>query len=350
MKAFMLALLMSLSLTQASAAKEGSVLVTTMAPRQGSLPDIVTAYGTAGPALDSSMTISLQSQGRVLRFDVTPGEAVKAGQSLLEFGISESALGSERQAETALQTAKVERARIGQLLQQQLATNDQLTRADKAIADAETTLDTLKKSGSGQPKLTIKAPFDGVVSSIPVAQGDTIAPGAPMMTLIRGDGLVVRVGIEPAQRFRLKAGDPVMLLPMTSGGAPASGTLVRIGGLLNPKTHLIDADVATPAHVLPGAAFKAQITVGQFDGFIVPRDVVLSDAKGAYLFQTDGGKVYRVAVTIVGSSGDQSAVIGAIDPAKAIVLQGNYQLEDGMQVRFNEPQTSATGPAAPVKQ
>ncbi len=83
---------MSLSLTPASAAEEGSVLVSTMAPRQGSLPDIITAYGTAVPAPDSSMTISLQSQGRVLRFDVTPGEAVKAGQSLLEFGISESAL------------------------------------------------------------------------------------------------------------------------------------------------------------------------------------------------------------------------------------------------------------------
>ena len=89
MRAFLPALLMSLALTPASAAEEGSVLVTTMAPRQGSLPDIITAYGTAGPALNGSMTISLQSQGRVLQFDVTPGEAVKAGQPLLEFGVSE---------------------------------------------------------------------------------------------------------------------------------------------------------------------------------------------------------------------------------------------------------------------
>jgi len=347
MRAFLPALLMSLALSPASAAEEGSVLVTTMAPRQGSLPDIVTAYGTAGPALNGSMTISLQSQGRVLQFHITPGEAVKAGQPLLEFGVSESALGSERQAETALQTAKVERARIAQLLRQQLATKDQLTQADKAIADAQTTLE---KSGSGQPNLTIKAPFDGIVSAIPVAQGDTIAPGAPMMTLMRVDGLVVSVGVEPAQRYRLKRGNPVMLLPMTSGGAPAPGTLVRIDSLLNPKTHLIDADVATSARLLPGAAFMAQITVGQFDGFIVPRDVVLSDAEGAYLFQTDGGKAHRVAVTIVGSADDQSAVTGAIDPAKPIVLQGNYQLENGMEVRLGETQTSAARPSATVEQ
>ena len=36
----------------------------------------------------------------------------------------------------ALQTAKVERARIAQFLRQQLATKDQLTQADKAIAEA----------------------------------------------------------------------------------------------------------------------------------------------------------------------------------------------------------------------
>jgi membrane fusion protein, multidrug efflux system len=350
MRAILPALLVSLALSPASVAEEGSVFVTTMAPHQGSLPDIIAAYGTAGPALDSSMTISLQSQGQVLRFDVTLGEAVKAGQSLLEFGVSESALGSERQAETALQTAQLERARIARLLRQQLATKDQLTQADKAVADAETTLDTLKKSGSSQPNLTIKAPFDGVVSAILVAQGDTIALGAPMITLMRVDGLVVSIGIEPAQRFRLKRGSPVMLLPMTSGDAPASGTLVRIGALLNPRTHFIDADVAPSTRLLPGAAFMAQITVGQFDGFIVPRDAVLSDAEGAYLFQTDGGKAHRVGVTIVGSTGDQSAVTGPIDPAKPIVLQGNYQLEDGMEVRLGETQTSAAGPTAPGQQ
>jgi hypothetical protein len=40
---------------------------------------------------------------------------------------------------------------------------------------------------------------------------------------------------------------------------------------------------------------------------------------------------------------------GAIDPAKPIVLQGNYQLEDGMEVRFSETETSAAGPAVPVE-
>lgn len=326
----------------AALAEESSVLVTAAMPHQGRLPDTVTAYGTAGPALDSSMTVSLQSQGRVLRFDVTPGESIKTGQPLLQFGVSEAALGSYKQAETALKTATVDKARITQLLRQQLATKDQLTQADKVIADAQTALQTLKKSGADEAETTIKAPFDGVVATIPVAQGDTLAAGAPMMTLIRADGLVVSVGIEPAQRFRVKRGEPVTLQPLTSGDAVASGTLARIDGLLNPKTHLVDADVATSAPLLPGAAFEANIIVGHFDGIVVPRDTVLTDGNGAYFFQVVEGKAHRVAVTIIGATRDESVVTGAIDLTKPIVLQGNYQLVDGAAVRFDDSENSGT--------
>ena len=337
--------LVTILASAARGAEEGSVLVTTIPVTQGNLPDVVTAYGTAGPALDSSMTISLQSPGRILKFDVTPGEAVKAGQPLLDLAISESALGSYKQAEVALKASQLDRVRIAQLLQQQLATKDQLTLADKAVADAQNNLDTLRKSGADHPNLSIKAPFDGVVATIPVAQGDTLQPGAAMMTLMRSDGLVVSVGIEPAQRLRMKRGNPATLEPLTSGGSDAVGTLARIDGLLNPKTHLIDADIATSATLLPGSAFRARIVVGRFEGAIVPRDAVLSDDKGAYLFQVEGEKAKRVAVTIAGSTNGESAVTGPLDLGKPVVVQGNYQLDDGMSVRLDDAKQASNDEA-----
>ena len=284
-----LGLLLSTSVA-AAGAEDTSVLVTTMSPRRGSLPDIVTAYEIAAPTLDSSLTISLQSQGRVLGFDVTAGEQVKAGQPLLRFAVSQSALGSFRQAETALQTARIDRTRIARLLKQQLATKDQLTQVDKLIADAQNTLDTLKKSGADKPDLVIDAPFDGVVTTIPVAQGDTLAPGAPMMSPMRADGLVVKVGIEPTQRLRVKRGDTANLDPLTAGGAAAKGKVVRIDGLLNPKTHLIDTDVSTTAHILPGAAYKADIVVGRFDGFILPASRLGAARRGRRAYLPGAGR------------------------------------------------------------
>lgn len=341
-----LAAILLLSHAAKAAEDAGSVLVETIPSHLGSLPDIVTAYGTAGPALDGSMTISLQSQGRIDRFLVTPGEAVRAGEPLLQFELSQSALGSFEQARTALATARLDRSRIQDLVQQKLATKDQLTQATKAVTDAQINLDTLVRSGSNQPRVTIKAPFDGVVSTIPVAQGDTIAPGATMMTMIRADGLVVNVGVEPSQRLRLHPGDAVALEDLTTRQPLAAGRLARIDGLINPKTRLVDADIATGAALLPGAAFRADITVGAFKGYVVPRDAVLGEGEDVAIYQVAGGTAHRVAVTIVGSTAEQSVVTGAIDPRRPIVVKGNYQLSDGMAVRVADtaapPATTAS--------
>ena len=81
----------------------------------------------------------------------------------------------------------------------------------------------------------LTAPFDGVVSSVPVAQGDRVAAGAPLLTLTRNGGLVVTVGIEPAQRQRLHVGQSVQVETLGDVTAHA-GKVVRIDRALNPKT------------------------------------------------------------------------------------------------------------------
>jgi membrane fusion protein (multidrug efflux system) len=103
--------------------------------------------------------------------------------------------------------------------------------------------------------------------------------------------------------------------------------------MLNPKTRLVDADVATATPLLPGESFRVDILVGQKQGWLVPRNAVLSDDKGAYLFQTKNGKAARIDVTIVATLGDRSAVTGPIDARSPIVTEGNYELSDGAAVR-----------------
>lgn len=310
-----------------------SVFVTTDMPHRGEVPEIVTAYGVAHPAVDSNQTISLQAQGRVLKLDVMPGEAVKAGQTLLEFGPSEAALKNYQQAVTALRLAKSEKARLDQLFSQQLATRDQVAQAEKAAADAQTALDALQKEGSAKPAMAVVSPFDGIVTSIPIAQGDAVAPGAALMTLVRTAGMIVTAGVEPSRRHLVKIGDEVQLQSLIDGSAPVSGTVRRVDGLLNSRTRLVDVDVATGATLFSGAAYRAEIRVGTFTGWVLPRDAVITDVQGPHIFQVVSGKAVRIAVRIVGSRGATSVVDGPITPDQPFVLKGSYQLHDGMEVR-----------------
>ena len=73
----------------------------------------------------------------------------------------------------------------------------------------------------------------------------------------------------------------------------------------------------------------------ELKGWVVPRDAVLSDAQGEYLFQVAGSKAVRVRVKRIGGDDNNSVVEGALDPARPLVTLGNYQLNDGGAVRLS---------------
>ncbi|HEY4043726.1 MAG TPA: efflux RND transporter periplasmic adaptor subunit [Rhodopila sp.] len=334
-------LILTVLATSAHADEAASVAVETVAPRVGVAPDLVTAYGSAVPALDGGMTLSLQQDGRVLAIAVTPGETVRAGERLLDFGASAAAVSTYQQAVSALTAARQQRAHVAQLLGQQLATRDQLAQADKAVADAQSTLDALHREGADRPSQTLQAPFDGIIATIPVAQGDHVQPGAAMMTITRLDGLVVTVGIEPGARASVHPGEPVHLVPL-AGGPDLDGQVLRLDGMLNPRTRLVDADVSVPAgSVISGAAFRAEIKVGDLSGWIMPHDAVLMDTNGSYVFQVAGTIAVRVNVTLAGAVGGDDVVQGPLDPQRPLVVQGNYQLADKTPVRVETPSANA---------
>src|SRR5258708_20131243 len=62
-----------------------SVEVRTETPRAGTAPQLIIVYGTATPAFDGGMTLSLQQEGRVVAIAVTPGGRVTAGERLVAF-------------------------------------------------------------------------------------------------------------------------------------------------------------------------------------------------------------------------------------------------------------------------
>lgn len=313
-----------------------SVLVKTASPSRGSIPDVVVAYGTAGTTAGSNSTVSLQQDGRITSVAVVPGQQVRRGETLLGFGPSAAAESTYRQAETALSLAQTQRAHTAQLLTQQLATRDQLAQADKALLDAKTSLDALRQEGGGRSAREIVAPFEAVVATVPVTQGDRVAANATLMTLTRLDGLVVTVGVEPSDRPRLRAGQRARLARLRPGPAAGDlqGSVARVAAILNPRTRLLDVDIGLSAGAaLSGEAFRATIQVGEIQGWIVPRNAVLVDGKGPYLFQILGGKAVRVDVRLLGSEADRDAVEGSVDASRQIVVEGSNQLDDGANVR-----------------
>ncbi|HEY0412619.1 MAG TPA: efflux RND transporter periplasmic adaptor subunit [Allosphingosinicella sp.] len=318
---------------QSAAAPGPSVLVTVQHPQRGTLPTTISAYGSAGPALNGAVTLSVAQPGQVTQLAVTDGVAVRAGQTLVTFATAPASRSAYQQAANALAAARKQRTTIALLLSQQLATHDQLVQADKMVADAAASLAALRAEGAGQAVRVLSAPFDGIVTLVSVAQGDRTQPGAPLVTVARASGIVVTVGVDPSERPRLRPGLPASLQRLSGGGAIA-GSVLRVDSALNPRTRMIDVDLSFPAGLLlPGEAMRVAIQVGQVSGWLVPHRAVVTANGPARIFQMAAGKARKVPVAVMVSTPETDVVEGAIQPGRLLIVDGAYQVADGDAVR-----------------
>ena len=331
-RSFALALL-AVSAVAAPALADGTALVRTETPRRGSAPRTFTAYGSAAASSLAARSLTLPQTGQVVSVLVTQSQAVRKGQALLSFATAPSAVSSYRQAQTAVTLARAQQQHAVQLLAQQLGTKDQLAVADKAVADAQAQLSALAREGAGRASVTLTAPVDGVIATVPVAPGDRPAAGAALVTLNRSSGVQVSLGLEPGWRSQVKVGQAVRLEPL--GGGPAiDGHVIRVDAVLNPRSRLLDVDVAVPAgQAISGEAFRARVAVGVLQGWLLPHEAVRVEDGKAFVFQVAGGKAHRVDVEVAQAGRDVDVAQGPLDPARPLVTVGAYQLDDGDAVR-----------------
>jgi RND family efflux transporter MFP subunit len=313
-----------------------SALVSAVPAQRGSLPATVVAYGSVAPAAGGTQTFNMAQAGQVIALRAVPGMAIHTGQFLATFATAPSARSSYQQAVNAVSAARKQQATTAQLLSQQLATRDQMTQANKAVADAQAALAGLQADGAGQAVRSIVAPFEGVVTTVSVAQGDRTQPGAAILTVARAGGIVVTAGLDPADRPGVVPGQAASLQRL-SGGAALAGRVLRVGGALNAQTRLVDVDVGFPTgRLLPGESLRVAIETGRVAGWVVPHRAVVTSGGPARVFQIAGGKAKSVPVQVMLSSETGDVVEGNLDAAQPVITDGAYQVSDGDAVRRNE--------------
>jgi membrane fusion protein (multidrug efflux system) len=329
----------------AHAEPASTALVTTAPVQQGSIPRMVTAYGTVMAASGATTTLSLAAPGIVERINVVVGDAVRQGETVAEITADPATMSSYIQAKSTLKTAIANRAHVQALLHGRLATVVQLDQADQAVQSAQARLDALRREGAGKATLRITAPFDAVVTAVPAAQGPVLPAGTPLATLIHSANLVALVGLDPAELAKVRVGDPVEATGADSGGRhEQDGKVVRLAAMVDPTSGLVNATIALPAgKFMAGEVIKAEINVGAAHGVMVPRDAALPAGRNAILYQAVKGHARAITVHILGSAQNHSIVAGPIDPQYPIIVAGNYQLENGMAIR----EAPAADPKAP---
>jgi RND family efflux transporter MFP subunit len=332
---------MTLTLARADdggdANSNASVLVTLSHLKEGSLPNVVTGYGTVGAANSGRKTIMAPEAAVVGEIFVRLGEEVPAGAPLVQLAPSPASAASYLQAKSALTVAQQLVASTNKLISLHLATAQQLADARKTESDARSQLKALDMVGAAGPKV-LRAPFPAIVTTLAATPGAIVAEGAPLLDLAAPGRLVLTVGVMPTQAAAIAPNDAATVT-LVGGTDSAPGRVMVRGAVAEADTGLVPVDIALPpGKFLPGEMAEAVITTGELHGYVVPHDAILVNDSGApYVVQAIGDTAKKVPVQVLGAQGDENVITGALNARAPLVLAGNYQLDNGMKIRLSDP-------------
>lgn len=338
----------------------------TVAPlRRGRLSASTTAYGAVEAPASEVRVVSAPFESRVAALRVSPGQAVSAGQPLVDVQGSAATQLALQEATDAQSAAERDLQLVRKRFEQNLATNADLYAAENAARTARVRLQSLQQSGAAGVR-QFKSESAGIVARIDVQVGQVMAAGAPLVEVAGATQVDARLGVSPADAAFVKIGQAVRLSAAADSGATSvDGNVIFIARAVNPATRLIDMRVSLP----PGVNWPLEGSVeGRFartvdDAWIVPRQAItLDDAGQSAIFTVKDGKAVKHAVRVGVESGELSQVIADdLQAQDAVVVSGAAVLDDAMavtatpatlpspqtaDVTTTEPADSASQPAA----
>ncbi len=331
---------------------EPVALVRAVTVREGSLTATVSAYGTVISAPGARRSVAVPFAARVRRVLVGAGQAVAAGDTLLELDPSPEARLEAGQAREAFTAAQEQLAAARRRLELGLATRDDVARQEQAFADAAARRDAVAAWAAAG---VVTADDEGIVDRVDVAAGELVPAGGPLLALARPDRFAVRMGVEPEDAALVAPGQAVTIAPVgrAADGRTVAGTVRSVARQVNADTRLVPVLVApadSAATLLLGEFVRGDIAVHTARGLIVPRTALLPDQDRYTLFTIRDGRVTRHLVALGVASDSLVAVRDtALALGDSVVVLGNYELADGMRVRLaGAPgDSTATGTGRP---
>ncbi|MBS0507368.1 MAG: efflux RND transporter periplasmic adaptor subunit [Proteobacteria bacterium] len=205
--------------------------------------------------------LAAQVAGAIVALPVKAGDKVAAGQELARIDArmaSQGAAASQAQvqaAQASLHVASKEYERQKQLFAKRYISQAALDGAEAQWRAAQAQVTALQAQAgvaATQSGLhVLKAPYAGVVASVPVNLGDMAMPGRPLVSVYDPTALRVTAQLtqEQAQRLRASGGVQVEIPGLLAARLVIAAAQVQVLPTADPLSHTVPVRVQLPASV-----------------------------------------------------------------------------------------------------
>jgi len=297
--------------------------------------------------------------GNITKIFVVAGQAVKAGQVLMEIdplkqmATVDQQVGSQAQANAtySFNKAEVERQRrlfeAGITSRQAYDTAVQNFESSKAAYDASAAGTTSQKAQLAYYQ--IRAPFAGIVGDIPVHVGDYVTqaniPSTVLTTVDDTSGLEAYIYIPTDRASEVKAGLPVDILD-TDGKVVAKSKVSFISPQVDNGLQgiLAKAEVPSGSAVRNGEVVNARVTWSSSPKPTVPILAVTQIGGQSFVYvaqpKAQGFVAHLVPVTVGETVGNIYPVLGGLNTGDRVIISGLQFIGEGAPVAPMQPKGS----------
>jgi membrane fusion protein (multidrug efflux system) len=300
----------------------------------------VTAYGSVVAQPGKTHSISVAFETRVRHILVAPGQFVQENDPLTEIELSPAAQVQFQQAKNAAEAARKELKQTQERFNLKLATNQDLSAAEKTARDAEVQLATLQRAGAGGDN-RIHSDIAGVIAKMNVQNGQIVAAGSPLVEIVAEHEIEVKLGLEPEDLSAAQDGASIIIFPINDPtAAKVEGSIRLVTRRVDSATRLVDVYVTLPegTKLLLDSYVRGEIQRTEKDALVVPRSAVLpNESREFEVFTVANNRATKHTVKIGAENANEIQVFADdLHEGDPVVTVGNYELEDRMAVEIKK--------------
>lgn len=258
--------------------------------------------------------------------------------------------GTERDLDRALRNAEAATARRQSIEAQRSADIAQIRSAEAMLATANAQLD----------DATLRAPFDGVISALRVEPGETVSPGAVVLSIIDDRTVRLRAGIVERKAPLISEGQTARItvralegqVSLVREGIPGTieGVVTLVTPSADPLTGLFGLEITIDndpdsqdggrGWLRPGMIGRAAIRLAERPLMLVPEECALDLDGQLYVFLAqrapDGSLIADLSPIHPVASDDRYYLLETPPVGVGLVIEGQTLLADGAPIRIAE--------------
>ncbi len=312
---------------------EAAVLVDTENPQMHTFESAFSYLGVFEPMHQNN--VASEGSGKLTDLLVKEGDQVSKGQVIAKLDDELISLQIEN-AKLNIAQLKNDNARFANLRKEQAVSSMEAEKMELALKSAEVQLKQLQKQLRGTKVL---APFSGVVTKKMADLGSMVMPGTPIVELTDIGQLKLAISVPERDVLKFKKGQKVNV-NIDAQNASVKGSIysisVQADALHNFKV-LVLVSNSSANKILSGMYGTVTLDNNEkVSALAVPRKALIGSTKNPQIYVIENGKAMLTPFSPGTADGNYLEVVSGLTSSDEIVVKGQVNLENGMNIKRNK--------------